>query len=381
MTNLQFDVQAAKEQLTQLLRDRVAAEGSIFNVQTVDFEPVLFPDLQTASGNEQALFEEMNAVLVRAKSHCQTWSNDVQPKLTAIPQAAINYASILDSALPLVLAELRAAPPNRAQLRALFAGLATAIETQAASVRAVAPLLRSLESSFAADAADFSNRHAPFRELEDLDQKNIEAARAAIGKLQAMIAEFDEEIGVDTIENKKEIGVGRTSLKNGAESNQAGRLAGVTSGLIMFVSVISRIQEMVALIEQRLQKARESAEYETELGSLTAQLLALDTTAAALSAADTAAGGLIATVNHIIDGWKQHASGVAEVIAQLSGDQPVAEILSEFDLERTQSEWDELRTFATQWQTMEIVTASIDVAVFDDSADNVLPFHALHAIA
>lgn len=382
MTNLQFDVQAAKEQLTQLLRDRVVAEGAVSNVRTVDFQPVLFPDLQTASGNQQTLFEAMKAALVRAKQDCQTWSNDIQPSLTVIPQATINHASRSDAVLALVLAELREAAPNRAKLRDLFAGLAASIEQQVASVGAVADALQGFKTRIAAGAADFSDQHAPFRELEELDRKNVDAARAAIAQLQAMIAELDENIGVDTIENEKEIGAGRATLNNGAQTNnQAGRIAGVIAGLINFVSVINRIQEMGALIEQRLQKARDNAEYDTRLSSLTAQLLALDTISVALSSADTAVGALIATVARIIDGWKQHASAVAEVITQLPGDQPVAEILSQFDLERTQSKWDELRTFATQWQTAQIVTASFDLAVFYDPADHALPADALHAIA
>jgi hypothetical protein len=197
MTGLQFDVQAAKEQLAQLLRGRVAAEGFVLQTET----------------------------LFAATKVAQTWSNDVRPSLTAIPQAIINYASRHEAVLPLVLAELRAAAPDRAKLQVLFAGLAASIEQQVASVSAVAASLKSLETGIAAHTA--------------------------------------------------------------------------------------------------------------------------------FSSAGTAVGALSSTVARIIDGWNQHASVVAEVITQLSGDRPVAEILSQFDLERTRSKWDELNTFATRWQTVE----------------------------
>ena len=70
---------------------------------------------------------------------------------------------------------------------------------------------------------------------------------------------------------------------------------------------------------------------------------------------------------------------VEDVIAR--GD-PAAEIVRAFDLEGTQSKWDELMTFATKWQSVEIVTASIDVAAFDDPAASAPPaVHTLYAIA
>jgi hypothetical protein len=381
MTDLQFDVEAAKEQLTQVFRDRISAQGAVYNLQNADIEPVAFTDLEAKVDNQETLVAEMKDALRQAQAHGGTWFNEVQPHLTAIPQAAINYATLWNQVVPLVLAELRKAVPDRARLRSLFGGLKDSIDQQLSGVSTVATSLQALKAVITADADKFSGKYAPFQELESLDRDNVTAARAAIARITAMIAAYDEEIGTDTIASERDLAIASTALKYGQKGGRAGQIAGVTIGVVFIASALHAIDDLVAAVEARLQKAEEGAEFELQLTTLTAQLLALETASSALAALDGELDDLMASVNQTIAAWQQDAAELAEVLTQLSGAQPVTAILNEFDLGRTQSKWDELRIFATQWQTMEIAARASNELVFDDSAYQTAAVETHHAVA
>jgi len=83
-------------------------------------------------------------------------------------------------------------------------------------------------------------------------------------------------------------------------------------------------------------------------------LISLETASTALASLVGELDDIITSLGDTIAGWSSERSAIAAVIADLAGTQPINSILSQFDLGKTQGQWDELGTFATKWQTMEI---------------------------
>jgi hypothetical protein len=105
-----------------------------------------------------------------------------------------------------------------------------------------------------------------------------------------------------------------------------------------------------------------------EMTSLTTQLVSLETASSALSGLVDEIDDLIASLHATLDGWNQDAATLGAVIADLKGTQPVSSILSQFDLGETQAQWDDLRVFATKWQTVEVSPKSSNVIVLGRSS-------------
>src|ERR1051325_62943 len=367
MNNLKFDVEAAKEQLTQVFRDRISAQGSVYNLQNVNIEDVAFAELQEKIANQDALIADMKTDLAQAQTDGGQWFNDVQPGLTAIPQAAINYATLWNQVIPIVLDELKKTEPDRQKLQQLFGGLKDRIAEQIASLNTLMTSLKAIQTSVTTDAANFSTNHAPFQQLEDLDKENIAAARTTLAQIKAMIAEYNEDIEVDTIKAEKDLAIASNAMKYGGKLGKPGKIVGLTIGLIFIVSATFAIDDLLAAVDSQLEEAEKEGKYDLLLTSLSAQLIALETASSALADSVQEIGDMISSLQETIDGWNDESNNLAAVISDLQGDQPVSLIINLFDLGQTQAQYDELRIFATKWQTMEVSPKATNDLVLGDT--------------
>jgi len=354
MHTLSFDVEAAKAQLTQIFRDRLAAQGSVYNVGNVDISDVNFNGIPQPIPNQAQLVADMKIDLVTAQGDGQRWFNEVQPHLTAVPQAAINYGSKWNATIPLVLQQLRQSSPDRSILQQLFQGLRDSIDVQTQALDELMQSLTSIRAAAATDASNFSSKHAPFQQLENLDQDNVAKARATLAQIQTMINQYNERIDVDTIKAEEDLSIASNAMKYGGKLGKPGKIIGLTIGLIFIVSASFRIDDLLATVSKRLAEAEEAGEFELELTLLTTQLVSLDTASSALASLVTELDDLIASLQGTLDGWKSEADELSAIVTDLKGTNSVNDILNQFDLGRTQAQWDELSTFATKWQSMEI---------------------------
>ncbi len=369
MHTLTFDVEAAKAQLTQVFSDRIDAQGSVYNILNVDIEDVTFDDLEQKLPNQDQLLAEMKGDLKTAQSDGEQWFNEVQPLLTIIPQAAINYASLWNNTIPLVLTQLRQSPPDRGQLQTLFLGLNNSIDEQTASLGKLMTSLQSIRTAQASDAANFSDKHASFQQLESIDKENLASARATLDQIKKMVDQYDEEIDVDTITAEKDLALASNAMKYGNKLGKPGKILGLTIGLIFIVSASFAIDDLLATIDQRLAEAEKAGEYELEITLLNAQLVALETASSALSSLVGELDDLIASLQATIDGWNSDGNAISAIIADLQGDEPIDSIINQFDLGRTQGQWDEIRVFAGKWQTMEVSPKAANVLTLGGTAD------------
>jgi hypothetical protein len=358
MHELSFDVEAAKGQLTRLFRDRVSAQGAVYNVLNVDLEDVDFTGIPQPIPNQAQLVADMKGDLQAAKTHGQRWFNDVQPMLTAAPQAAINYAALWNAEIPTVLAELQKVSPDRRVLQALFQGMQGRIDQQVQNLAGLMSALKSIRIDVAGDATNFSSNHAPFQQLENTDKASLTAARNTLAQLKMMIDQYNQEIEVDTIKAEQDIAIASNAMKYGGKLGKPGKIVGLTIGLIFIVAANMAIDDLLSAIDRRLADAQQAGEYELELTLLTAQLVSLETASSALASLVSELDDMIASLQQTIDGWNSEGAAIAAVVTGLQGDAPVNNIVSQFDLGKTQAEWDDLSAFATKWQSIEVSPAA-----------------------
>jgi signal transduction histidine kinase len=371
MIQLAFDVEGAKAQLTQVFRDRLSAQGSVWNLENVNIEDVTFDDLKDKIPNQDQLVADLKACLATAKTHGLTWSNEVQPQLTVVPQAAINFASTWNNAVSLILDFVQGSqsPESTAKLIQLFGGLNDRVQAQITDLQNLTTTLQTMRKSVAADADNFSNNHASFQQLEAFDKENIHDIRVKLASLKLSIDALNQEISVENIKAEDDISIASNAMKYGGKLGRPGKIIGLTIGLIFIVMASVAIDELISAVNQRLQEEQAKAEYQFEMTLLAIQLLALEAASSALSGLVADLDDLIASIQQNINGWTLLSSNLTGIASGLQAGQPVSQVVSLFDLGRTQGEWDELLNFATKWQNMEIASrASNDLILTSGAA-------------
>ncbi len=194
MINLTFDVEGAKEQLTQVFRDRITAQGSINNVQNVELKDIAFSELAQPIPNQAQLIAELKGDLATAQANGGNWLNNLQPQLTVIPQAVINHATLWNTVIPEVLEELGKAEPDRQQLQSLFQGLKHSVDQQVSKLSPLLASIQAFRATAATDASNFSEAHAPFQQIEAIDKQNLASAQATLAKIALLLNQYNEEI-------------------------------------------------------------------------------------------------------------------------------------------------------------------------------------------
>jgi hypothetical protein len=368
MINLTFDVEGAKEQLTQVFRDRITAQGSINNVQNVELKDISFSELAQPIPNQAQLIAELKGDLATAQANGGNWLNNLQPQLTAIPQAVINHATLWNTVIPEVLAELGKAEPDREQLQQLFQGLKHSVDQQVSKLSPLLASIQAFRATAATDASNFSDAHAPFQQIEAIDKQNLASAQATLAKIALLLNQYNEEIDVDMITAEKDLAIATNAMKYGQKFGDPGKILGLTIGLIFIVSATFAIDDLLSAVSARLAEAQQQAEYDLEMTSLTTQLVSLQSASSALASLVKEIDDVITSLQGAIDGWNKDGTQLAAIVTALQGDEAINSIISQFDLGVAQGEWDEIRVFATKWQTMEVSPGTAEL-ILDGSSN------------
>ncbi|MPY24512.1 HBL/NHE enterotoxin family protein [Shewanella psychropiezotolerans] len=357
MHTLTFDVEAEKSQLTQIFIDRIATQGSIFNVLNVNINDVLFDDVTKKIHNQDKLLSDMKNDLIIAKKDGENWFNETQPQLTFVPQAAINFASQWNASISTILSIVRQSSPNRSELAAIFGGFKDKIDEQLLTLTSLMSHLVAAKTDLSADANNFSNKHLSFKQLEEIDKENLAAVRIKLNQVKAMVAQYNCRIDVDTIKANKELAIASNAMKYGKKLGNPGKVVGLTIGLIFIVSAVETIDDLLATVDNRFNEEQKEGKYEMDMSFLSAQLLALETASSALAGFVTQVEDMISSLQKTIDGWQRESAVMVAIIADLNGVTPVNEIINEFDLGKTAQQWDEISIFAAKWQHAEVSPA------------------------
>jgi hypothetical protein len=369
---LATDVKAQQEKLAGYLNAKANVAAYVASLQNTDLSNINFKalpgDLQSKMPVDPAiLLKTVNDHLAAAKAHAQTWSNDIQPNLTSIPQALINYNArfqeIVEVMTPLVTnlsltPDDPHAPAWRNELKALFKGLLGTIGEQQTAIGAESTLLRQFNTDVTADHNNFSSGNNQFAMIKAFEQKNLDALNQAIDGLNSAIDSLNKTItglGIAT-------GVSAVVMVAGAigfatAETGVGAVIGVACVVAGAAGLITSAVFLDKAIKEKLHDQQEKAFDELETGELTIQIAALDGCETSLSSLVTQSQTAMQSVQTILDTWATLQGKLQAVITDLDdSEKAIGDIMSLVDLNTATDQWNQLEAFATQVQNFEAAT-------------------------
>ncbi len=365
---LRFDEKKEVAALNEAFKDILLARAAIMGLDDVVIEgigfPALTPEQKKAAPDPEKDLQILNAHLKAATMHGLTWSNDIEPYLTKLPQSFLNINAYVQAWMPAI------SKLSHAEKIGVLDAQAQHLDAQAKDLDEFSAKIASLSDKIVADAANFSEANKAFSELEKLDQQNLEATATAIAKVKELIDQESEKITVDLndAENLIEIAKGvmeaGEKVKTGTEGDEIAKMLAVTVGVILIGIGEGKIDDALKTIHERLANAAKESVYEMNFTALTLQLLALQT-------ARTSLAGLssdIKDVYQMVDGtavwYRARAKDLQDIIAAGAPSNEIDEV----SLKAYANSWVTLSKIAQNWQTREISSAinfKVALAPFD----------------
>lgn len=363
-----IDVTDQQNKLAGYINAKANVKKYIAALQNTDISGVNFntlpADIQSKLPADPAvLLQTVNANLATAKTHAQTWSNDIEPNLTNIPQAIINYNTQfqqeLTVMLPLIQQLLVTNPPPppsaRTELLQLFQGLLDAIGQQQTALAGEMTLLQTFNTNVTADHGNFSSGNTQFAAIQQFEQANITALNSAIDGLNSTIDALNKAITAEGVALGVSIGliaggaIGLASAETGV-----GLVVAAVTMVVGMIGVGVSAGELISSIEQK-QKAEQEKAFDTlEVTELTVQVQALNTTETALGTLVTQSQLAMESVQVILDTWATLGTKLQAVVTDLgNSENAIGNIMSLVDLNTASTQWDQLETFANQMQAFD----------------------------
>lgn len=359
---LAINVDDQKAKLAGYLNAKANVAKYVAAVQNTDISGVNFKtlpeDIQKKLPEDPAvLLKTVNKNLATAKQHGQTWSNDIQPALTNIPQAIINYNTQFQAEmavmLPLVQDLLvKPDPAKRTELTELFKGLIDKIDEQAGALQDEMTRLKQFNTDVTSDHGNFSSGNTQFAAIQQFEEANIKALKDAIKGLEDSISALDKAITVEAVA----LGVSAGLIAGGAiglasAETGVGLVIGAICIVVGMLGVGVAAGELIASIEKKQEAQQKEAFDNLELTELTVQVQALNTTESALGSLVTLSQLAMESVQVILDTWATLQSKLAAVVTDLNdSEKQIGNIMSLVDLQTAQTQWGQLETFANQMQ-------------------------------
>ena len=369
---LATDVKAQQDKLAGYLTAKTNVAAYVKSLQNTDLSAINFkalpPELKLP-GDPAELLKTVNEHLAAAKTHAQTWSNDIQPNLTSIPQALINYNTTFQEVVkvmtPLVTnLSLNPADPQapawRTELKALFGGLLGKIGQQQTAIDTELARLRQFNTDVTTDHNNFSSGNHQFASIKDIEQANLKALNEAVTSLNSAIDSLNKTItglGIATGVSGAVMIAGAVGFAT-AETG-VGAVIGVTCVVIGAAGLVTSAVFLDKAIKEKLHDEQEKATEEMEISELTLQIAALDGCETALSSLVTQSATAMQSVQVILDTWATLQGKLQAVITDLDdSEKAIGDIMSLVDLNTATDQWNQLETFATKLQDVETATAA-----------------------
>ncbi len=359
-----------QDQLVGYLNAKANVARYVAALQSTDISGVNFktlpPDIEAKLPEDPAtLLETVREHLTTAKSHGQFWSNDIQPALTAVPQAVINFNTQFQAELTLIEPLVQALldqddPAKRAELKELFGGLLGKIAEQQGAIATEITNLKQFNTDLTGDHTNFSSANDAFAAIQQFEEANITALDAAIKGLDAVISALNKAIIAEGVALGVSVGliaggaIGLASAETGV-----GLVVGAVCIVAGMIGVGVAAGELISSIEKEQEAEQKLAFDQLEVNELTVQVKALNTVEDALGNLVTESQSAMASVQAILDTWATLSAKVQAVVTDLDdAEQAIGNIMSLVDLETAKTQWAQLETFATQMQGFEDVVLS-----------------------
>lgn len=359
---LATNVADQQNKLAGYLNAKANVASYVAALQSTDISGVNFKtlpkDIQSKlPADPTVLLQQVNANLTTAKQHGQFWSNEIQPNLTAIPQAIINYNSQFQVEMGLILPLVtdllsKDDPAKRTEVTQLFQGLLEKIGEQQTALDGEIAKLKTFNTEVTSDHGNFSSANNQFALIQQFEQANITALNSAISGLDDAISALNKAITAEAVALGVSVGLiagGAIGLAN-AETG-VGLVAGAVCMVVGMIGVGVSAGYLISSIEKKQKAEQDKAFDQLEVNELTVQVQALNTTEKALSALVIQSQLAMESVQVILDTWATLSAKLEAVVTDLNdSEKHIGDIMSLVDLNTAQTQWGQLQTFAEQMQ-------------------------------
>lgn len=360
---LQADVKKQKNDLAGYLTARANVSSYVQGVQKVSLPDINFAklpaDLQSKMpADPNALLAEVKANLETAQSNALNWSNNIEPNLTDIPQALINFNAKFKSSASSIsgwLGELaNGNDQNKAVLLQTLTWLIGQIDGQTTLINTEMDLIKKFNTQLTKDHGNFSKSNSSFSVIYDFEKKSIATLNTAIKGLEDALEAENAAITAAGIA----AGVGGGLMIAGgiglatAETG-VGAVVAVVIIVAGLAAAIAGIVELVKSINAKVETQNEINADEVSLSILSVQATALLQVEKALSNLVGLSTKALASVQVILDTWgtlKAKIEAVHDDLASAKG-ADLGKITAVFDVNAAVTQWADLETFAGHMQT------------------------------
>lgn len=372
---LAVDVTDQKNKLAGYINAKVNVARYVAALQNTDISGINFKTLPSQiqsklPADPAVLLKAVATNLATAKQHGQTWSNDIQPNLTNIPQAIINYNSQFQAEIALILPLVqdllvKPDPDKRAELVELFQGLLEKLGEQQTALSGELVLLKQFNTDVTTDHGNFSSGNTQFAAIQQFEQANITALNSAIEGLQEGISALNKAITAEWVA----LGVSVALIAGGAiglanAETGVGLVAGAVCMVVGMIGVGVAAGELISSIEKKQDAEQKEAFDQLEVNELTVQVQALNTTEKALSSLVTMSQLAMDSVQVILDTWATLQTKLKAVVTDLTdSENQIGNIMSLVDLTTAQTQWGQLETFANQMQDFDAAVTNPPVTL------------------
>lgn len=365
---LRFSEKDELSAMSGAFKDVLIARASVVGMDDVVIKgigfPKLTPEQQKAAPNHEQDLQEMEAALVTAVANALTWSNDIEPDVTILPQAYQNIFAFIKGWRPVI-----STMKYTDKVEILQAQRERLLE-ESTKLEAFGHKVAVLQNKVATDAENFSEKHAAFADLEKLDAESITATVAAIAKIKAIIAAESKTIEVDLTDAKKMIEVAKgimeagEKVKTGTEADELAKVLAVTVGVILIGIAEGKIDEALKTIGERLANAAKEVGLEINLSALTLQLLALQTAHNAIAGLATDLEDIAKVFLRAAAWFRARATDVQQILNEGAQSREIDEV----SLMAYANAWEDLSKAGLNWQHYEVdtpATFKVPLAPFD----------------
>ena len=360
---LQVDTEKQKNDLAGYLTARANVSSYVQGVQNASLPDINFTklpkDLQDKLPSDpNALLAEVKANLATAQKNALEWSNNIEPNLTKIPQAIINFTADFNTTTSSIvgwLGELaNGNDKNKAELMMTLEWLIGKIDDQTNSINTELNLIKAFNTQLTKDHGNFSTSNSNFSVLYDFEKKSIKTMTDAIASLQKAIDAENTAITASGVA----AGVGGGLMIAGGIGLAAAETGvGVVIAVVVIVAglaaAIAGIVELVKAINAKVKTENDINADEMALSLLSVQATSLLQVEKALKNLVDLSSKALAAVQVILDTWgtlKAKIEAVHKDLADAHG-KDLGKITAVFDINASVTQWGELTKFAGDMET------------------------------
>jgi|GEM_PF-6359174 len=357
-----MDVDQVKNDLASYVNAKAVVSSYVAALLNTDISGVTFNGLpdelqKQLPKDPKEILSALKNELQTARTHGLTWSNTIEPDLTAIPQAIINYNSQFQVEYnyirPLVqdLINNPQDTAKRNQLISLFNGLLSKIEAQETSITNEITQLQQFNTDIHNDSLNFSNANGDFEAIRVWEQANIDALNNHIKAINDVISALNKEITATAIS----AGVSGALVGGGiylmVTSGPIGAIAGAVITVVGMIGVGVSVGFLISAINEKAKEESELAKDQLEVTLLTQQVTALTSVETTLGSLVTQAQNATKAVQIILDTWGTLKQKIQAVVTDLQdSEKAIGDIMSLIDLDTAKDQWSQLQHFATAMQ-------------------------------